>query len=142
MTLGNDDCMYPASRSEDMVNDHKCEHRVSMIKTFLPKHSINFRPVKVPLYLATQATAAQPGGYNSSKIRMSSSESSKTHFTGDANAPGEQFEARQTSSSEDYTPDPKQSLKLSPVRQRLVDDIIALYSESHYLSSNNDSRKI
>jgi hypothetical protein len=43
-------------------------------------------------------------------------------------APGEQFEVRQTSTSEDYTPDPSKSIKLSPARQALVDDIIALYS--------------
>jgi hypothetical protein len=43
-------------------------------------------------------------------------------------APGEQFEVRQTSTSEDYTPDPSKSLPLSPARQALVDDIIALYS--------------
>ncbi|KAL8947746.1 MAG: hypothetical protein Q9222_006007 [Ikaeria aurantiellina] len=42
--------------------------------------------------------------------------------------PGEQFEVRQTHPEEDYTPDPSKSLKLSPARQRLVDDIIALYS--------------
>ena len=46
----------------------------------------------------------------------------------DSSVPGEQFEPRQTHPSEDYTPDPSKSLKLSPARQRLVDDIIALYS--------------
>lgn len=45
-----------------------------------------------------------------------------------SSAPGEQFEVRQTSTSEDYTPDPSRSIKLSPARQALVDDIIALYS--------------
>ena len=45
-----------------------------------------------------------------------------------SSAPGEQFEVRQTSSSEDWTPDPSKSIKLSPARQALVDDIIALYS--------------
>lgn len=42
--------------------------------------------------------------------------------------PGEHFEPRQTATSEDYTPDPSKSISLSPPRQRLVDDIIALYS--------------
>lgn len=42
--------------------------------------------------------------------------------------PGEQFEVRQTSSSDDWKPDPSKSLPLSPARQRLVDDVIALYS--------------
>ncbi|KAF4548653.1 Hypothetical protein D9617_26g078660 [Elsinoe fawcettii] len=43
-------------------------------------------------------------------------------------APGEQFEVRQTNATEDYKPDPSKSIKLSPARQALVDDIIALYS--------------
>lgn len=43
-------------------------------------------------------------------------------------APGEQYEPRQTAPSEDYTPNPASSIALSPARQRLVDDIIALYS--------------
>ena len=42
--------------------------------------------------------------------------------------PGEQFEVRQTATSEDYHPDPSKSIKLSPARQALMDDIIALYS--------------
>ena len=42
--------------------------------------------------------------------------------------PGENFEPRQTSSSEDYTPDPSKSLPLSKERQALVHDIIDLYS--------------
>lgn len=45
-----------------------------------------------------------------------------------SSAPGEDFEVRQTSASEDWTPDPSKSIKLSPARQALVDDIIALYS--------------
>jgi hypothetical protein len=42
--------------------------------------------------------------------------------------PGEEFEVRQTSTSEDWTPDPSKSIPLSPQRQALIDDIIALYS--------------
>ena len=42
-------------------------------------------------------------------------------------APGENFEVRQTHPSEDYAPDPSKSLKLSPTRQALVDDILDLY---------------
>lgn len=45
-----------------------------------------------------------------------------------ASAPGENYEPRQTAPSEDYTPDPAKSLPLSPARQALIDDIIALYS--------------
>ncbi|KAL3428115.1 hypothetical protein PVAG01_01624 [Phlyctema vagabunda] len=43
-------------------------------------------------------------------------------------APGEQFEVRQTSSTEDWHPDPSKSIPISPARQALLDDIIALYS--------------
>ncbi|KAI9663149.1 MAG: hypothetical protein M1821_008197 [Bathelium mastoideum] len=46
----------------------------------------------------------------------------------DSSLPGEHFEPRQTSTSEDYTPNPSKSLPLSPARQRLVDDILDLYS--------------
>ncbi|KAF2642069.1 hypothetical protein P280DRAFT_291923 [Massarina eburnea CBS 473.64] len=49
-------------------------------------------------------------------------------FPKTSDAPGEQFEPRQTATSEDYTPDPSKSIKLSGPRQALVDDIIALYS--------------
>jgi hypothetical protein len=42
--------------------------------------------------------------------------------------PGEHFEPRQTATSDDYTPDTSKSIPLDPRRQRLVDDIIALYS--------------
>ncbi|KZF24129.1 hypothetical protein L228DRAFT_245012 [Xylona heveae TC161] len=42
--------------------------------------------------------------------------------------PGEQFEVRQTSGTADWKPDPSKSLPLDLARQRLLDDIIALYS--------------
>lgn len=42
--------------------------------------------------------------------------------------PGEQVEPRQVLPTEDMEPDPSKSIKLPPNRQRLVDDIIALYS--------------
>lgn len=42
--------------------------------------------------------------------------------------PGRKFEVRQISESEDWHPDPSKSLPLSPARQRLIDDIIDLYS--------------
>lgn len=45
-----------------------------------------------------------------------------------ANAPGEQHEVRQTTTTEDMKPNPSQSLPLSSARQALIDDIIALYS--------------
>lgn len=45
-----------------------------------------------------------------------------------SSTPGEKFEVRQTSTDPDYKPDPSKSLPLSPARQALIDDIIALYS--------------
>ncbi|KAG4426192.1 hypothetical protein IFR04_000658 [Cadophora malorum] len=42
--------------------------------------------------------------------------------------PGENFEVRQTSATEDWHPDPSKSLLLDKARQALIDDIIALYS--------------
>jgi hypothetical protein len=61
--------------------------------------------------------------------KMSSQESSTVNFPNlSSSTPGEQFEVRQTSSNGDYTPDPSKSLPLSPARQSLIDDVIALYS--------------
>ena len=62
-----------------------------------------------------------------SRMASSTQESSKTHFPS-TSLPGENFEVRQTHPTEDYKPDPSKSLPLSPARQALVDDIIALYS--------------
>merc|ERR1712093_372289 len=45
-----------------------------------------------------------------------------------ASIPGENFEVRQTSATEDWHPDPSKSLPLDKARQALIDDIIALYS--------------
>jgi len=42
--------------------------------------------------------------------------------------PGEQVEPRQTLPSEDMEPNPANSIQLPPNRQKLVDDVIALYS--------------
>ncbi|KAJ3808273.1 hypothetical protein F5876DRAFT_90116 [Lentinula aff. lateritia] len=42
--------------------------------------------------------------------------------------PGEHFEPCQTAISDDYTPDQAKSFHLEPAKQRLVDDILALYS--------------
>ena len=57
-----------------------------------------------------------------------SSESQIEAGTLPSSLPGEEFEIRQTHPTGDYTPDPSKSLPLNPARQRLVDDIIALYS--------------
>ena len=42
--------------------------------------------------------------------------------------PGEQVEPRQTLPTEDMEPDPSKSIKLPPNRQKLVEDVIDLYS--------------
>lgn len=41
---------------------------------------------------------------------------------------GESVEPRQTLPTEDMEPDPSKSIPLPPNRQRLIDDVIALYS--------------
>lgn len=56
--------------------------------------------------------------------------SSSTGFPKLADAPGEQFEPRQTATSEDYTPDPSKSIKLNGPRQALVDDVRPEYPRS------------
>ncbi|KZS95227.1 hypothetical protein SISNIDRAFT_409072 [Sistotremastrum niveocremeum HHB9708] len=56
------------------------------------------------------------------------SHADKVHFPNQSGQPGENFEPRQTSTSADYHPNPSSSLPLSPARQSLLDDIIALYS--------------
>jgi hypothetical protein len=47
-------------------------------------------------------------------------------FPKTSDAPGEQFEPRQTATSEDYEPNPNNSIELSPQRQALVDDVRSL----------------
>jgi hypothetical protein len=49
--------------------------------------------------------------------------SANSGFPKTSDAPGEQFEPRQTATSEDYEPNPSKSIKLSPQRQALVDDV-------------------
>jgi hypothetical protein len=64
------------------------------------------------------------------RIKMSSNKnivtSANSGFPNTSDAPGEQFEPRQTATSEDYEPNPTKSIKLSPARQRLVDDVCSL----------------
>ncbi|KAK1993433.1 hypothetical protein LX36DRAFT_693707 [Colletotrichum falcatum] len=56
-------------------------------------------------------------------------DSGHINFPGKTSAtPGEEFEVRQTSTSEDYHPEPSKSIPLSPARQALIEDIVALYS--------------
>ncbi|RPD68217.1 hypothetical protein L226DRAFT_517509 [Lentinus tigrinus ALCF2SS1-7] len=53
---------------------------------------------------------------------------STSQLPNDSSLPGENFEVRQTSSTDDYKPDPSKSLPLNSARQALLDDILALYS--------------
>jgi hypothetical protein len=70
-----------------------------------------------------------PSTYSTWSRFLSSTRTMKIDNPGPgADAPGEQFEVRQTSKTEDYHPDSSKSLPLSPARQELLDDIIALYS--------------
>jgi len=84
---------------------HRLHHPIRTLTRTNIRPALISKPTIPPLHNFTTATA----------LKMST-------------APGEQFEVRQTSTSEDYTPDPSKSLPLSPARQALVDDIIALYS--------------
>lgn len=63
----------------------------------------------------------------SAQASQHGADSGKVNFPTDASLPGEYFEVRQTHPTGDYKPDPSKSLPLSPARQSLLDDIIALY---------------
>ena len=65
---------------------------------------------------------------------------SSNSLPNNSSLPGEHFEVRQTSSSDDYHPDPSKSIPLSPARQALMDDIIALYSYQPRRSTGQVSR--
>ena len=81
-----------------------------------------------PLYTTATLPILSSRTYVSSHTTGSMSETDVRHFPNDASLPGENFEPRQTSTKAEVPPDPSKSLKLSPARQALVDDIIALYS--------------
>lgn len=76
------------------------------------------RPKPHTRHFAMTSTSAQGSA---------SADSGKVNFPTDASLPGEYFEIRQTHPTGDYKPDPSKSLGLSPARQALLDDIIALY---------------
>lgn len=61
-------------------------------------------------------------------LTRSATTSIKLSKMSNSTAPGENFEVRQTSSTEDWHPDPSKSIPLDKPRQALVDDIPALYS--------------
>ena len=83
-------------------------------------------PIRTSLsHRLPRSTACHSARYTNPYTRPTSFFHTTTRMS---SAPGENFEVRQSATSEDYTPDPSKSLKLSPQRQALVDDIIALYS--------------
>jgi len=116
------------------------------LKDFLSKPALKHPQKAFTVQLWNAEQKANPTGNNppprlaAGQQRAEMSTSASGQATGDivssansgfpktSDAPGEQFEPRQTATSEDYEPDPSKSIKLSPQRQALVDDIIALYS--------------
>jgi hypothetical protein len=107
---------------------------MSAVRTLLPPFTI----LSQTLRQSTKATLIRSNKVNGKLaqpvhqfIKMASStstaDSGKVNFPTDASLPGEHFEVRQTHPTGDYTPDPSKSLPLSPARQALLDDIIALY---------------
>jgi hypothetical protein len=104
-------------------------------KNFLSKPAITHpqKALTVQLWNAEQKSDAAASQQQQSQQRNMCSENGQT--TGDivtsgnsgfpktSEAPGEQFEPRQTATSEDYEPDPSKSIKLNPQRQALVDDV-------------------
>ena len=94
-----------------------------MFSTCLRTSSLAIRPTAGSFIPRLQLTAKRP--FSATSRIMSDPIAAGTL---DPKAPGEQYEPRQTATSDDYTPDPSKSIKLSPARQSLVDDVIALYS--------------
>jgi len=116
------------------------------LKNFISKPALKHPQKALTVQLWNAEQQSNPSGSNppprlaAGQQRAEMSTSTSGQATGDivssgnsgfpktSEAPGEQFEPRQTATSEDYEPDPSKSIKLSPQRQALVDDIIALYS--------------
>ena len=111
------------------------------LKNFISKPALKHPQKALTVQLWNAEQKSNPSGSNppprlaagQQRAEMSTSTSGQT--TGDivssgnsgfpktSEAPGEQFEPRQTATSEDYEPDPSKSIKLSPQRQALVDDV-------------------
>lgn len=94
---------------------------------------------RIPVTLSHSARTALPSkrttaplqlrAFVSSARKMSTGNEEKIrNGTMDPALPGEEYEVRQVANSDDYTPDPSKSLKLEPPQQRLVDDVLELYS--------------
>ncbi len=77
----------------------------------------------------TKLTTYKPRLHHQSLNRLTPQHTrTMSNMPNDSSLPGENFEPRQNSKTDDWTPNPSKSLPLNPARQALVDDIIALYS--------------
>lgn len=107
---------------------------MSILRLFIT-HNTQIKRFPISRYLFTTAITTKHHISPVSQTRMSSSTITQTGKNSTiasgsipSSTPGEEFEPRQTHPTEDYKPDPSKSLPLSPARQALIDDIIALYS--------------
>lgn len=94
-------------------------------KNFLSKPAITHpqKALTIQLHNAEQRSNMSSTSGQGAPMTGDIATKANSGFPKDSNAPGEQFEPRQTATSEDYEPDPSKSLKLSPQRQALVDDV-------------------
>lgn len=91
------------------------------------KNPITHRPLNLNPRLPYKTPTTRTLTTTPATMSAPPAHSGASNFTPNASAPGENFEVRQTSSTEDYTPDPSKSLPLNKARQALVDDVLALY---------------
>ncbi|KAH7406777.1 hypothetical protein DE146DRAFT_607656 [Phaeosphaeria sp. MPI-PUGE-AT-0046c] len=91
-------------------------------KYFLSKPAITHpqKALTVQLHNAQQRSNMSSSAGQGAPMTGDIATNANSGFPKDSNAPGEQFEPRQTATSEDYEPDPSKSLKLSPQRQALL----------------------
>lgn len=94
-------------------------------RNFLSKPAITHpqKALTVQLHNAQQRSNMSSTAGQGAPMTGDIASEANSGFPKDGNTPGEQFEPRQTATSEDYEPDPSKSLKLSPQRQALVDDV-------------------
>lgn len=105
-------------------------------KKFISKDAITHpqKALTVQLWNAEQASNNKQKEESENTTAMSSSAgqvtgdivtSGNSGFPKTGDAPGEHFEPRQTATDESYEPNPSKSIKLSPQRQALVDDVLS-----------------
>jgi hypothetical protein len=108
---------HPVHNNAPMSIPSRSQLLSTGFKGFVNKHALAYPQKNFTLQL------------HNAEVRANMS-SSTSGFPKTSDAPGEQFEPRQTATSEDYTPDPSKSLQLSPARQRLVDDVGIAYRDT------------